>query len=143
MTTPDPAGYQPDPAVAALKQAEHDARITYLTSCDQAQRRYQAAIQTAWDAYQLTEMQAWDTYVRVVSTARGIYRDLPRTPAAPVPPAAPGSNPYPISDESYLSITSPPDQPARDPYPPTGTGWPPPPAGHPYPTFTPQPPKVP
>ena len=142
MTAADPAGYGPDPAVAQLKQAEHDARITYLTTCDQAQRRYQAASQTAWDTYQLTEMQAWDTYLRAVNTARGTYRDLPPAPATPPPPPPPGDHPYP----------------------PAGTGGPPPPLErvtpgpaaqakaneyadqtgmpHPYPAFTPQPPET-
>lgn len=109
MTAANPGDYQPDPAVAQLKQAEHDARITYLTTCDQAQRRYNAASQTAWDTYQLTEMQAWDSYVRAVSTARGTYRDLPPVATAPPPPPPPGDHPYP----------------------PAGTGWPPPPASPP------------
>lgn len=123
MTTGSQDSYGPNPAVGALKQAEYDARITYLTTCDQAQRRYQAASQTAWDTYQLTEMQAWDSYVRAVNTARGTYRDLPPAAAAPPPPPPPGDHPYP----------------------PAGTGWPYPPAltpqphGNPYPDAAPQP----
>lgn len=131
MTAADQDGYGANQAVAQLKQAEHDARITYLTICDQAQRRYQAASQTAWDTYQLTEMQAWDSYVRAVNTARGTYRDLPPAAAAPPPRTRPGSNPYPVSDESYLSVLNPPDQPVHDPCPPAGADWPPPPAGPP------------
>ena len=96
---------------------EHTARDVYLATVNSAHREYLTGPWPDRDSYEHVERSAWITYYAAGREAWRRYT-AELTPPPPPPPGR-GTVPdnLPVSPESYLSMTSGPDQPTFTPHP--------------------------
>ena len=96
---------------------EHAARDGYLAIVARAHQEYLTGPFPDRESYNAVERTAWTNYYQAGRAAWQAYRNEMNTPPTPPAPAAPPPNPYPISDESYLSMAYPLDRPTFTEHP--------------------------